>query len=277
MHPKKISVNGTELHYIEHGEGVPVVFVHGGLGDYRTWRGQVIAFSKYYRAVSYSRRGHYPNALPSPGDLSSMEPHIEDLAELIDKLELGRAHIVANSYGGYISLFVALRYPEKVRTLVLAEPPVYPLLLRLPGGQALFDEFVDKAWYPAREAYKQGDMEEGTRLFLDGAVGEGIWEGLPRRVQEEMLKDAPELAAAAATPFEHHMPEFSCEDAAKIEAPTLLLLGELSPKKYSLINNELARCIPHAEQAGIPRAAHVLHSQNPEDHNRVALAFLERH
>jgi len=254
-----------------------VVFVHGGLGDYRTWRQQVHTFSERYRAISYSRRNHYPNDPPGPGAISSMEPHIEDLAELIDKLGMGRVHIVANSYGGYISLFLALRHPEKVRAMVLAEPPVYPLLLKLPGGRELFDKFFDEAWSPAREAFGRGDMEEGSRLFLDGAVGKGIWEGLPRRVQEEMMKDAPELAAATITPFGEQMPDFSCEDASKVEAPTLLLLGELSPEKYSLINSELARCLPHASQASIPRAAHVLHSQNPEVHDRVALAFLEEH
>lgn len=269
-------MNGTELHYIEQGEGEPVVFVHGGLGDYRTWRHQVAHFSKRYRAISYSRRNHYPNHPPRPGEYSVMEPHIEDLAELIDKLELGRAHIVANSYGGYISLFVALRHPEKVRAMVLAEPPVYPLLERLPGGPPLFEEFLQNAWYPAREAFARGEVEKGVCFFLEGAVRKGTWDALPRRVQEEMLKDAPELAAAANTPFEYHMPDFTCEDAAKIEAPTLLLLGELSPHKYSLINNELARCMPHAEQAGIPGAAHVLHSQNPEAHDRVALAFLDK-
>ena len=50
--PKVALVNGVELHYIEKGSGAPVIFVHGGLEDYRAWADQVEAFSKRYHAVA---------------------------------------------------------------------------------------------------------------------------------------------------------------------------------------------------------------------------------
>ncbi len=275
LQPHTLQVNGTELHYVEQGEGEPVVFVHGGLGDFRTWLPQVTTFSVCYRAISYSRRAHYPNAWLPSYTSSSMLVHVEDLAALIEGLQLGRTHIVGNSYGSYISLMLALLYPRMVRSLALAEPPVHPLLPSLPGGQALLADFMSKAWRPAGEAFRLGDMEGGVRLFIEGAVGEGEWNKLPQRARNGMLKDAPELAVATATPFETHMPPITCEDAHRIEAPTLLLRGENSPPMYTLINDELARCLPHAEQAPIPDAAHVLHAQNPQEHDRVVLAFLE--
>jgi non-heme chloroperoxidase len=61
MKTKEVRVNGLTLHYIERGQGTPVVLVHGTLGDYRTWDGQLEAFSKGYQLISYSRRYHYPN------------------------------------------------------------------------------------------------------------------------------------------------------------------------------------------------------------------------
>lgn len=276
-HPKTLEVNGTRLHYVEEGQGEAVVFVHGGLGDLRTWRPQMEPFSRRYHVVSYSRRGHYPNASAHDITASPMAPHLDDLAGLIEKLDLAPAHLVGNSYGAYICLAMACRRPELVRTLTLAEPPIHPLLTRLPGGAPLFEEFVVKAWRPAREAFARGSMEEGVRLFLDGAVGKNTFEKLPHRVREETMKDAPELAAAAMTPFEEHMLDFTCQDAARVEAPTLLLHGARSPHMYFLINDELARCLPHAEQAEIPGAAHVLHNQNPEAHNKIVLDFLARH
>ncbi len=273
---KKFHVNGTELHYVEQGEGDPVVFVHGGLGDFRTWGPQVGPFSERYHVVSYSRRGHYPNAWPEDYSSVEMMLQVEDLADLIERLGLGRVSIVANSYGGYISLHLALRYPHLVRALALAEPPVHPLLLRLPGGKAMLEDFMRDAWGPAGEAFARDDMEGGVRLFIEGAVGKGEYDKLPPKVREGMMKNAPELKAATATEFSVHMPDLTCEDAAKIKAPTLLMRGELSPKMYYLINDELARCMSRAEQALIPGAAHVLHSQNPEAHNEVVLGFLER-
>src|SRR5437762_12182088 len=113
-HPKKIEVNGTELHYIEQGEGDPLVFVHGGLGDFRTWRPQLGPFSARYHVVSYSRRSHYPNPLDEDFSGYSMDTYVADLAGLIEGLRLGQVRIVANSYGGYISLLLALRQPELV-------------------------------------------------------------------------------------------------------------------------------------------------------------------
>lgn len=273
---KRVQVNGTELHYVEQGEGDPLVFVHGGLGDFRTWGPQMGPFSERYHVVSYSRRGHYPNAWPDDYLRVEMMQHVEDLAALIEKLGLGRAHIVANSYGGYISLQLALRYPQLVRSIALAEPPVHPMLLRLPGGKAMLEEFMREAWEPAGEAFARDDMEGGVRLFVEGAVGKGEFDKLPPKVREGMMKNAPELKVATATEFGVHMPELTCEDVAKIEAPTLLMRGGLSPRMYYLINDELARCMPHAEQALIPEAAHVLHSQNPEGHNGAVLGWLGR-
>jgi pimeloyl-ACP methyl ester carboxylesterase len=272
-----VEVNGTQLHYEERGEGEPVVFVHGGLSDFRTWGLQMEPFSRKYRAIAYSRRGHYPNTWPEGYSASPMAPHVEDLAALIEALELGRVHIVANSYGGFVSLFLALRRPDLVRTLVLGEPPVHPLLRRLPGGEALFQEFMEGAWRPAGRAFSEGELAEGVRHFLEGAVGRGAFEEMPHRVRQEMMKNAPELKAATATPFEVHMPDLTCEELSRIDAPTLLLLGAESPPKYRLINNELARCLPHAEQVTIAGASHILHSHNPHAHNEAVLAFLARH
>jgi pimeloyl-ACP methyl ester carboxylesterase len=271
---KTIEVNGTELHYVERGEGEPVVFVHGGLGDFRTWLPQVESFSICYRAISYSRRAHYPNAWPPDYTLALLLLHVEDLAALIEGLGLGRTHIVANSYGSYISLHLALKYPHMVSALALAEPPLHPLLRTLPGGEEMFDSFMHSAWGPAGEAFRHGDLEGGVRLFIEGAVGPGEWDKLSPRAREAMLKDAPELAIATHTPFEVHMPPLTCDDLAHIEAPVLLMRGEHSPHMYTLINNELARCLPRVEQAVIPGASHVLHVHNQEEHDRVVLEFL---
>ena len=276
-HSGNLKVNGAELHYVEQGEGEPVVFVHGGLSDYRTWNPQMGPFSERYRAVAYSRRGYYPNPWPEGYSVCSLLTHVEDLASLIDALGLSPAHIVGNSYGAYVSLVLAVKHPELARTLVLAEPPVHPLLLRLPGGKPLFEAFMNAAWKPAGEAFARDDMEEGVRLFIEGAVGRTEYDKLPAGVRNAMMKNAPEMAVSTRTSFDVHMPDVACEDAAHVEAPTLLLHGANSPRKYFLINDELTRCLPNAEQAEISGAAHVLHNHNPDEHNRVVLAFLARH
>ena len=126
--PKVALVNGVELHYIEKGSGAPVIFVHGGLEDYRAWADQVEAFSKRYHAVAYSRRYNFPNARTALADDYSASADAQDLAALIKQLGLAPAHVVGYSYGAYAALFLALGHPELVRSLVLSEPPVLRLL-----------------------------------------------------------------------------------------------------------------------------------------------------
>lgn len=276
-HPKTLRVNGVDLHYIEQGEGEAVLFVHGGLGDYRTWRPQMHAFSERYRAVSYSRRGFYPNHWPEGYSVASMQLHVDDMAALIEQLELAPVHIVANSYGGYVSLLLAMQHPATVRSLSLAEPPVHPMLRKAPGGEAMFEDFMVKAWWPARAAFAAGDLEGGVRSFLNGAVGPGAFEEMHTRVREAMMKNAPELGVCTLTDYLVYMPHVTCEQVGTIQAPVLLMSGERSPRMYYLINDALAGCLPDAEQATIHDASHVLNTHNPEAHNRIVLDFLARH
>lgn len=58
---KRISINDTDLAYVEFGQGEPVIFVHGGLQDYRMWSEHLTKFAERYRAIAYSRRNNYPN------------------------------------------------------------------------------------------------------------------------------------------------------------------------------------------------------------------------
>ena len=96
---KRANVGGTELSYFEIGEGEPVVFVHGSIGDYRTWGYQFEAFAQRYRVISYSRRYHYPNTWVGDGMDYSSALHAEDLAGFIRALGFGPAHLIGQSYG----------------------------------------------------------------------------------------------------------------------------------------------------------------------------------
>jgi pimeloyl-ACP methyl ester carboxylesterase len=130
-----VDVNGTRLEYAEAGRGEPLILVHGSLEDLRIWRRQVEPFSARYRVIAYSRRYHHPNAAPGAGDPAyTAALHAADLTGLIEALNLGPAHLVTSSFGGCVALQMAVRRSELVRSLVLAEPPLMPLLAHIPGG-----------------------------------------------------------------------------------------------------------------------------------------------
>src|SRR5215217_1719968 len=132
---KRVSANGTELSYVEAGQGEPVIFVHGGLQDYRMWAAHLPKFSGRYRAIAYSRRNHFPNdvSLDSLPDAAA-DTHGEDLAAFVRALGLSRVRIVAHSSGAHAALFFAASHPEMVTSLALNEPPAAGMLAGTSDG-----------------------------------------------------------------------------------------------------------------------------------------------
>ena len=112
--PKQITVNGTPLTYVEQGKGTPIVLVHGDMGDYRTWTGEMDAFADHYHVISYSKRYHYPNTW-TEGDFS-VQGHLADLVALLQALNLGPVHLIGHSSGGVLAALVAQEHPELVRS-----------------------------------------------------------------------------------------------------------------------------------------------------------------
>jgi len=268
----EIQVNGITLNYIERGQGDTVLLVHGTVGDYRTWDGQIEALSRDHRVIAYSRRYHYPNEWPPTASSFSAVIHAEDLAALIQRLDVGPVHLVGHSFGAFISLLVAREHPELVRSLTLGEPPVMSLVATTPEGEALVQELVATAIMPSAEAFQRGDVEEGVRTFADGVLGAGAYEDLDSEIRANMMQNARELEGA--TMDENLFPPFLCEDANNVAVPTLLVHGELSIRILVLIQDMLEQCLPNQERAMISAASHGLVWESPEAFNEVVLALV---
>jgi pimeloyl-ACP methyl ester carboxylesterase len=277
LQAKTTHVNDTHVAYVEQGTGDPVVFVHGSLGDYRSWGLQLAPFAERYQVVAYSRRYHWPNAEPGDGALYAAAQHAADLGTLIETLGLAPAHVVGSSYGAMTALTLAVQRPDAVRSLVLGEPPLLPWLTGRPGGPALLNTFMTTAFEPAAHAFERGDAEAGVQLFIDGVLGAGAFDRLPSTVRSAMLENAASMRAETTTPPERYFSAVSPEDVRRLRMPVFLVQGQLSPAMFGLITEELARCLPDAERVTIPAASHSIHSMNPQMYNEMVLAFLANH
>ncbi len=279
---KKIEVNGVELHYVDQGKGVPVVFVHGGLEDYRAWQPQMEAFSRQYRAIAYSRRYNYPNPKVDLETYYSASVDADDLAVLITKLELAPAHVVAVSHGACVALFLALRHPELVRSLVLSEPPLLGWLPAIEGGRPLLTDFMSKVWQPSIRGFREGD-EAGVKAAVDG-FGEIGYSGsdekmtfatLPPKVRSYLLTIAREWRAL--TMSKDAFPNLPLEAVKRVRTPTLQLSGQRSLALHGLIDTQLAALLPRAERIILPSATHEMWSELPEECRNAAFAFFAKH
>lgn len=274
---RHIRPGNVSLAYIEHGCGAPVVLVHGsGPTDLRTWERQIEAFAAHFRVIAYSQRYHYPN--PATGDLAgiaSTRTHARDLADLITALGLGRVHLVGFSFGADIVLRLAADRPDLARTLTITEPPLRSWLATLPGGAELLAQRA-AAILPAQRAVQNGDLEQGARLFIDGLMGSGVFDGLPLSARQRILDNAHLIGAEPTEIDAVSAEDITRDEAATIRAPTLLLTGDASPPMFLLVSQELARCLPNAEQAQIRGASHLLHVTNPQMYNTTVLEFLKK-
>jgi non-heme chloroperoxidase len=274
--PQPIDLGEVELHYVIHGEGDPVVLIHGSLADYRYWlsSAQVAALADRHRVIAYSRRYNHPNRnTPSPGHSALVEAR--DLGLLLDRLGLEGVHLVGHSYGAYTALLFALERPEQVKSLVLAEPPILSWLPELDGGEGIQERFMENVWVPLREAFALGGDDGGldftARWYFGVPFGEvePMWQGLFR-------DNVHEWRALAISPDAY--PKIEDERLRALHVPTLLLSGGKNAGGFNdLIDGHLVKLLPAAQRIVIPEASHEMFLDFPEVTARAMGEFFQRH
>ena len=283
---KSAEVNGAALWYLDRGEGESVVFVHGTSQDGRTWNHQIDAVATRYRSIAYSRRYARPNEHIPTGQDDQMEPHVDDLLQMLRRLDAVPAHLVGSSWGGFICLLAALREPSFVRTLVLCEPPVFPLFisnnpgpgeiarlfLRGPIDAVRIVRFAVGVLEPTVKAYRAGNLEDGRRIFGSALLGKQGFESMPddrkRMLDENQSAEVAQLLGAG-------FPPLRAADVRGISTRTLLVGGDRSPAVFhATLLGKLANLLPNAERVEIPEASHLMHEENPDAFNQALLSFL---
>jgi pimeloyl-ACP methyl ester carboxylesterase len=174
-------INGVGLHVEPPaGEGELLVLVHGGWTDHNTWAALVPLLARTFRVVTYDRRGHSRSGRgPAPAPRRQDE---DDLAALIEALGDGAVHLVGSSYGASISLALAGRRPELVRSVVAHEPALTGVI---PVPE------IDAAFRSVQDQIAAGDVAGGTRRFFEEvALGPGGWDLIPEPIQRAAIGNA---------------------------------------------------------------------------------------
>ena len=273
---KSVVVNGESFHYIEKGEGDPVVLVHGSLGDYRSLGVLMDSLSKKYHVISYSRRHAYPNNnIVSDSSDFSINPHVKDLGELLKALNVGPAHLIGHSYGAFTALLAAMEQPQLVKTITLAEPPVMSLLQNVPGGDSILNRFITTVMIPASEAFKRNDSIQALHIFITGVTNDSTYYSkLPPIAHDVMNKNILEIRGTSFT--KNPFPNIGCEDLNKVKMPVLLVKGDKSPQFFTSITNELERCLTNRETVTLQNTTHGLPYENPTAFNEAVMRFFDK-
>lgn len=269
---KTLAVNGTQLAFVEEGGGTPVVFVHGAISDLRVWDGYASEIANGWRFVAYTQRYFGTADWPDDAKQFSRETHINDLIGFVEGLNAGPVHLVTWSYSGEIGTYAALRRPDLFRSIVHYEPSVGALVAGLPGG-AVAQKELSSHFGPAISAVKENRLEDAALRFIEavfklpqGAAGEEP-EPWPTYWRENGRTIPPYLAMAPGAPL-------SCEDLGVLRMPTLVVQGENTYARYSMISERLAGCQANALLVTLPGVNHNGPYRKPEEFGTLIRSFV---
>ena len=216
--------DGTRIYYKDWGEGQPVVFSHGWPLNADAWQSQMVFLAQNgYRAIAHDRRGHGRSSQPSGGN--DMDTYADDLAALLETLDLRDAVLVGHSTGGgEVARYVGRHGTSRVAKAVLVSA-VPPLMLKTeanPDGQPIevFDE--TRAGIAADPSQFYRDLADGPFYGANrpGAkVSWGILDAFWFQSEQAGLKNAFEcIKAYSETDF--------TDDLKKFDVPTLIVDGD---------------------------------------------------
>lgn len=271
---KYFDVNGFKLEYVEQGQGIPVIFLHGAFNDHRAYNPQREIVSKSYRFIAYDLRYHGRGEWPDDGHTYSPANHVSDLAAIISSLDSGPVHLVGGSYGAWIAVLLAVERPELVRSLTLREPAIYSLLVEAKATREIQDRKA--AFAAVLAAIKAGDNQQATKLFLDWAMnhGPGEFERQSELARAMILENARTLPRTLSAP---RPSPITCAKLGKLKIPTLIIGGADTRSYYAAIERIVNRCIDGSTLLIVANATHAVSSQQPKAFNEALLGFLSKH
>jgi 3-oxoadipate enol-lactonase len=254
--------NGIGINCAVEGSGPPLVLIHALGLDHRQWRRQVADFARYREVFAYDLRGHGQSDKPSgPYTLEQMA---DDLNGLLVGWGIRRAQILGLSLGGMVAQTFALDYPEMVSSLVLADTTSeYP-----PEARRMFDERA--------RLIKIGGMDDLVESTLDR------WFTPDYRRTDAATVDEIRQILRAADPTGYA----ACCEAiaridltarlARIQAPTLVIVGAEDPGTPVTAAQRLHDAIPDSRLTVISGASHLSNVSHAAEFNAAVREFLTR-
>ena len=201
-----------------------------------------------------------------------MAQHVDDTIAFIEDLNLGPEDLIGHSRGGHLSFRLALKRPDLIRKLVLAEPGGSIDKTLQPTDFSAATETVGSPSHVAEAAAKitAGDLEGGLKIFIDGVNGPGAWDTLAQADRQIREDNAGTLLAQTN---EGRQP-YTRAEAEALSPPTLFIVGGDTKGLLPVIAKAVAFHAPDARTVTIPGASHSMFRQQPKPFSEAVLDFM---
>jgi 3-oxoadipate enol-lactonase len=256
-----VQVDGGKLFYEVAGQGEYIVLLHDGILHRVVWDAQFPVLAKRYRVVRYDRRGFGKSSAPQAPFW-----HVDDLNRLFAQLKIDKAIIFGMSAGGGIAINFALKYPEKVRALVLVRAVVsgysYSTHLLTRGGHI---KSLSEYLKPEKFIEYFG-WEDPYEIYPENTEAKKKFYGL--------LKANPQNVIGAWGTYLKPAERLSYKFLSEIKVPALVLVGEFDIPDAHAHAGVIEAGIAHARREIISKSGHLIPLEQPEAFNAAVLNFL---
>jgi len=279
---KFVVIQGYNIHYVEAGEGEPILLIPGAFSTYRHWNRIIPFLSKHYRLLSIDYLGVGDSDKPRSGFKYTIEEQADLIAKMMEILQISKVHIVGVSYGGAIALNLAARYSDQVDKIISIEGN------GINGNKHKkfsYGPMEDLLRFPVIGEIPIGVIRSGLAdKFVTKSVMGKAWKDLNEIERKEVMEIVSQNNRTASRISWYHIArtlrtsrDFT-EDAKNISIPILYLYGENSDYHHMAKANAtfLKNHLPNVEILSFQDGIHDLQLQKPEEVAALVLEFLAR-
>ena len=263
---KDVTVLGFKLHYLEAGRGAPVVLLHGLGGDGSRWKPNIEVLARDFHVFALDEIGFGQSDKPLANYHTGMLA--EFLVDFLKAAHVGRASLVGNSMGASVALYTAVRFPQAVDRIVLADGGGY----RAGGAGAARMENAEAA---RRRELQNGVTRDETREFFkilfhdktlvtDAMVDEQLAMRLRSAFAITKMQEAGQNGLGALTE----------DEVRRVKAPTLILWGQYDELANPAGADRLEHAIAGSKKVIVEDCGHMPQLEKPGEFNRLVREFL---
>lgn len=257
--PRRLRVGEDAFACTDVGAGEPVLFLHGALGDRRTWRRHCAALAGRFRCLAYTQRHFGTEPWRADGPPFGTRAHADDLVAFSEALGAGAVAVVAWSYAGHAALLAALARPDLFSRVLVYEPGV-PSWVSDPAELDAHGRDAEAMFGPVFEAAGRGDVEDAVRRLIEASGGPGCFErrSADRRAIEIDNAHTMPLLLAQEPP-----PPIGCDDLRALRVPATVAWGERTRPVFRIPSRAAARCLGPGRGVEVPGAGHLWPDEDP--------------
>lgn len=275
--------NGIRMHYVEQGEGFPVLFMHGFPELWYSWRNQIPALAEAgFRALAPDLRGYGETDKPAGVEMYDIHHLVADMTGLLDTLGEEKAVIVGHDWGGVIVWQMALMAPGRVERVISLNTPFQPRGSTRPteAYRKLSDGRFNYILHFQAPGVAESEIEPDIQKWLETTM-RGIARD-PGFLTDETVKVYAEAFKKGGFTgpinyyrnMDHNWETTAHLAEATITMPALMIGAENDPILLPRLMDGMERFIPDLKKHVIPNCGHWTQMERPEEVNRILIDYL---